>query len=166
VSEAERRFIAVVAHELRSEITLQRTLAEVAHADPAALREMGKRVVATCERQAPLLAALLTLARSESGRLRREPVDFAATLRMSCEPTIITDSGARQRSSRPTNRRPTAPALTRAPLPTGVGPKCLRTDALGLATVPAIANAHDATVTAQARTGSGVGIDAAFFALD
>ena len=44
----------------------------------AALREMGERVVAACERQERLLEALLTLSRSECGRLRREPVDIAA----------------------------------------------------------------------------------------
>jgi signal transduction histidine kinase len=37
---------------------------------------------------------------------------------------------------------------------------------LGLAIVNAIADAHDATVTAQARTGGGLGIDVAFPALD
>ena len=37
---------------------------------------------------------------------------------------------------------------------------------LGLAIVQAIANAHDATVTARARTGGGLGIDVAFPALD
>lgn len=37
---------------------------------------------------------------------------------------------------------------------------------LGLAIVQAIANAHDATVTAHARTGGGLGIDVAFPALD
>lgn len=81
--EAQRRFLAYAAHELRGEITLQLALAEVALADPsadkAALREMGERVVAACERQERLLEALLTLGRSECGRLRREPVDLAAT---------------------------------------------------------------------------------------
>jgi signal transduction histidine kinase len=43
------------------------------------MREMGKGVVAACERQERLLEALLTLARSEYGDLRREPVDLAAT---------------------------------------------------------------------------------------
>jgi signal transduction histidine kinase len=79
VSKAERCLVAYAAHKLRGEITLQRTLAEVALADPkadaAALREMGERVVAATERQARLLDALLTLARSECGRVRREPVD-------------------------------------------------------------------------------------------
>lgn len=40
---------------------------------------MGKGFVAACERQERLLEALLTLARSEYGHLRREPVDLAAT---------------------------------------------------------------------------------------
>src|ERR1700742_3532472 len=75
--------LAFAAHELRGEIALQRTLAEVTLAEPkanaAALRRMGERVVAGCQRQERLLEALLTLARSESGRLRREPVDLAAT---------------------------------------------------------------------------------------
>jgi signal transduction histidine kinase len=81
--ETQQRFLAYAAHELRGEIAVQRTLAEVALGDPnadtAALREMGERVVAACERQERLLAALLTLSRSECGRLRQEPVDLAAT---------------------------------------------------------------------------------------
>jgi len=81
--EAQQRFLAYAAHELRSEVALQRTLTEVALADPsadtAALREMGERVVAACVRQERLLEALLTLSRSECARLRREPVDLAAT---------------------------------------------------------------------------------------
>jgi signal transduction histidine kinase len=82
-SEADRVFVAYAAHELRGSITLQLTLAETTladrNADTAALREMGEGVIAACERQARLIEALLTLARSEHGRLRREPVDLAAT---------------------------------------------------------------------------------------
>ena len=82
-AEADRCFVAYAAHELRGAITVQRTLAEVALADPnantTALRKMGEQVAAACERQARLLDALLTLARSEYGHLRREPVDLAAS---------------------------------------------------------------------------------------
>ena len=82
-SEAERCFVACAAHELRGEVTLQLALAQATLADPnsdtAALREMGKDVIAACERQERLLGALLTLARSEYGPLRRDPVDLAAT---------------------------------------------------------------------------------------
>jgi signal transduction histidine kinase len=80
---AQRLSLAYAAHELRSEIALQRTLAEVALADPnadtTALREMGEQIVVACERQERLLVALLTLSRSKRGDLRREPVDLAAT---------------------------------------------------------------------------------------
>jgi signal transduction histidine kinase len=78
-----QRFLAYAAHELRGSIARQRTVAEVALADPnadtVALREVGERVVATCEQQERLLEALLTLSRGECRRLRRDPVDLAAT---------------------------------------------------------------------------------------
>lgn len=65
----------------RGEITLRRTLAEVALADPnadtAALREMGERVVGACERQERLLEALLTRSRTERVGPRSEHVDLA-----------------------------------------------------------------------------------------
>ncbi len=80
--EAQRRFVSFVAHELRTPIALQRALVEVALADPAAdvtaLRQLGERIVDACARQEHLIEALLTLARSECGRTRKEPVDIAA----------------------------------------------------------------------------------------
>jgi signal transduction histidine kinase len=76
------RFAAYVAHELRAPIALQRTLVEVTLADPdadtAALRAMGERVLASCERQQRLIEALLDLVRGRCGLRRREPVDLAA----------------------------------------------------------------------------------------
>jgi len=219
--EAQQRFLAYAAHELRGEVALQRTLAEVALADPnadtTALREMGERVVVACERQERLLEALLTLARSERGRLRREPVDLAATaagvLRshdhhglsstISLEPTriagdpqlverlvanlvanalrhnipggrleIATYAAAGRATLTIANTGPVIPTaeLTRlfqpfqrlrshaGPPADGVG--------LGLTLVQAIANAHDATVAAQAGAGGGLRIAVAFPALD
>jgi hypothetical protein len=82
-SEADPGLVAYAARELRDEITLQLTLAEVALADPYAgtvtLRDMGEQVVAACERQGRLLDALLALVRSQYGHLRHESVDLAAT---------------------------------------------------------------------------------------
>jgi signal transduction histidine kinase len=82
-AEAQQRFLAWAAHELRGEITLQLTLAQATLADPnahaSALREMGEQILAACWRQERLLEGLLTLARSEHGRLRREAVDLATT---------------------------------------------------------------------------------------
>lgn len=81
--ETQQRFLVYAAHELRGEIAFQLTLAQATLTDPnadlAALREMGEGVVAACWRQERLLEALLTLARSECGHLRREPLDLAAT---------------------------------------------------------------------------------------
>jgi signal transduction histidine kinase len=76
------RFAAYVAHELRAPMALQRALVEVTladpHADTAALREMGERVVKCCMWQERLIEALLDLVRSGRGLTRQEPVDIAA----------------------------------------------------------------------------------------
>jgi signal transduction histidine kinase len=215
-AETQQRFLAYAAHELRGEIALQRTLAEVAlahpNADAAVLREMGERVVVACERHERLLEALLALSGSKCGRLRREPIDLAATAaevlrthehtlrstaaleiaRTTGDPRLIErlianlvanavrhnlpggrlDIGTHTAAGRAiftiANTGPVIPAgeLTRLFQPfqrlnshagrstDGVG--------LGLAIVQAIATSHDATVTAQPRTGGGLAIEVAF----
>jgi signal transduction histidine kinase len=76
------RFAAYVAHELRGPITLQRTLVEVALADPDAdtntLREMGQRVMSALGHQQRLIEGLLDLTRTQSQLRSHEPVDLAA----------------------------------------------------------------------------------------
>lgn len=66
--EAERRFVANASHELRTPLTFERSLLEVALADPEAsagdLRSACERVLASNQQQAQLIDALLTLARS------------------------------------------------------------------------------------------------------
>jgi signal transduction histidine kinase len=217
----QQRFLAYAAHELRGLITRQRTLAEVALADPnadtVALREMGERVVAACERQERLLGALLTLSRSERGPVRREPVDLAATAaqvlrahdhhglrsattlelaRTAGDPQLVEHLVANLVANAVRHNIPggrldivTFTAAGRAVftiantgpvIPTGelqrlfqpfqrlsshVGPSADGVG-LGLAIVQAIADAHDATVNAHARTGGGLGIAVAFPALD
>lgn len=216
-SEADPDFLAYAAHELRGEITLQLTLAEVALANPdadtASLREMGEQVIAACERQHRLLDALLTLSRSEHGQLRCEPVNLTATAaallsahdhhdlrcttalepaQTSGDPQLIerlvanlidnavahnipggrvdlaTHTAAGRATFTIANTGPVIPPgelqrlfqpfqrLGSRPGPStdGVG--------LGLAIVHAIATAHNATVTAQARTGGGLRIDIDF----
>jgi signal transduction histidine kinase len=76
--ESQRQFVANASHELRTPLTLERAILEVTLADPAAgvssLRGACERVLAIGEQQERMIDALLTLARSERGIERREPV--------------------------------------------------------------------------------------------
>jgi signal transduction histidine kinase len=78
---AQRQFVANASHELRTPLARQRTLIEVALADPEpsvdSLRTLCQRVLVTGEQQERLIEALLTLARSQRGLDRREPIDLA-----------------------------------------------------------------------------------------
>jgi len=80
--EAQRQFVANASHELRTPLARQRTLVEVALAEPeptaAALRAVCERVLAAGEQQERLIEALLTLARSQRGLDRTERVDLVA----------------------------------------------------------------------------------------
>jgi signal transduction histidine kinase len=82
--DAQRRFVANASHELRTPLTLERAMIEVALADPKAdvesLRAVCARVLAAGEEQERLIEALLTLARSQRGLERREPVDLRAAV--------------------------------------------------------------------------------------
>jgi signal transduction histidine kinase len=78
---AQRQFVANASHELRTPLTRQRTLVELALTDPhrtvGSLSQTCRRVLAAGEQQERLIEALLTLARSQRGLDRREPVDLA-----------------------------------------------------------------------------------------
>jgi signal transduction histidine kinase len=78
--ESQRRFVANASHELRTPITLERALVEVALADPHpstdSLKDTCRRVLAASEQQERLIEALLTLARSQRGLQTRAPVDL------------------------------------------------------------------------------------------
>lgn len=216
--EGRERFAAYVAHELRTPLATQRALLELALGDPnadvASWREIGEDVLGACRQQERLLEACLTLARSQIGRQRCEPVDLAAVAAEALrahdrgglgrvvvlEPAwtigdrdllerlaanlvsnairhnivggrieVTTRGESRSVHLTVANTGPLVPAaeLCRlfqpfqrfSPNPSdGVG--------LGLAIVQAIADAHDATVTAEARPGGGLGIDVALRALD
>jgi signal transduction histidine kinase len=210
-------FAAYAAHELRGEITLQLALAGLALADPEAdtvtLREMGERVVTSCERQERLLEALLNLTRGEYGQLRREPIDLAATaarvlgahahhpLRRlaTLEPAVMTgdpelierlvtnlvenavrhnipDGRLDLATHTTAGRAVLAIANTGQVIPTGEVHRLFQPfqrlrpspftgadgTGLGLAIVRAIADAHNATLTAQARASGGLVIKVTF----
>jgi signal transduction histidine kinase len=78
---AQRHFVANASHELRTPLTAERTLLQVALADPAAdaatLREACEQVLALGKQTERLIDALLTLATGERGIERREPLDLA-----------------------------------------------------------------------------------------
>ena len=81
---AQRQFVANASHELRTPLARQRTVMEVALADPertvGSLSQACSQALAADEQQERLIEALLTLARSQRGLDRREPVELAAVI--------------------------------------------------------------------------------------
>ena len=97
--EAQRGFVANASHELRTPLTFERSLLEIAlansDASAAELRATCRRVLAGNQHQERLIEALLTLARSQRGLDRREPLDLseiaAALLDPAQEPPVEAD---------------------------------------------------------------------------
>ena len=79
--DSQRRFIANASHELRTPLARQRTIAQVALADPNAteqsLRTAHERVLASGAQQERLIEALLTLARGEAELERPQIIDLS-----------------------------------------------------------------------------------------
>src|ERR1022692_1391125 len=79
--QAQRHFVANASHELRTPLAAERTLLQVALADPDAtaqtLRTTCEELLALGDQQERLIEALLTLASSERGVERWEPFDLA-----------------------------------------------------------------------------------------
>ena len=90
---SQRRFVANASHELRTPLTVIRTELDVTLADPDAtttdLRAMGETVRDATLDTERLIQALLTLARSEGGVTRRDPVDLA-----DCARSAVAQTGA------------------------------------------------------------------------
>lgn len=80
--EAQRRFVANASHELRTPLTFDRTLLQVALADPDAsagtLRAACEELLGSGREQERLIDALLTLATSEQVIAQHESIDLAA----------------------------------------------------------------------------------------
>lgn len=109
---AQRQFVANASHELRTPLARQRTLLEVALRDSGttarSLRETMRRVLVTGEQQERLIEALLTLARSQRGLDRREPLDLAD---VTGDALAASEAGARGRGLRVHAALGHAPAL-------------------------------------------------------
>jgi signal transduction histidine kinase len=82
---SQRHFVANASHELRTPLTAERTVLQVALADPDAtvdsLRAACKDVLVLGEAQERLIEALLTLASGEQGVQQREPFDLTVVAR-------------------------------------------------------------------------------------
>jgi signal transduction histidine kinase len=82
--DSQRRFVANASHELRTPLAAERTLLQVTLADPGAtaetLRAACEQLLSLGAQQERLIDALLTLATSQQGIDRWEPVDIAAVV--------------------------------------------------------------------------------------
>ena len=78
--DAQRRFVGNASHELRTPLAINRTLLEVAVAEPDAsedVRRLAAPLLATNARSERLIEGLLLLARSEQALGEHRPVDLA-----------------------------------------------------------------------------------------
>ncbi len=79
--ESQRRFVANASHELRTPLSAGRALLQVAVADPDAtvdsLKAACQEALDLGDQQEHLIAALLTLATSQRGLARAQPLDLA-----------------------------------------------------------------------------------------
>jgi signal transduction histidine kinase len=109
---AQRQFVANASHELRTPLARQRTLVEVALRDPdpsvGSLQAVCQRVLAAGEEQERLIEALLTLARSQRGLDRSEPLDLAAVTENAVQ---ASEAGSQSRGLRVHTALAEAPAL-------------------------------------------------------
>jgi signal transduction histidine kinase len=80
---SQRRFVANASHELRTPLTVMRTAIDVTLAKPSPtpqqFADLATRVRRSVDRAEHLIDALLTLAVSEQGPARAEPVDLATS---------------------------------------------------------------------------------------
>jgi signal transduction histidine kinase len=93
---AQRNFVASAAHELRTPLTLDKTLLQVVLRNPRSTTEQwratGAELLESGLQQERTLEALLTLATSEAGIGRHEPVDLAKVVTAGLGP-VRADAG-------------------------------------------------------------------------
>ena len=79
--QSQRRFTGNASHELRTPLAINRTLLEVALADPDVppqTEQLAKALLMTNERSERMIEGLLALARADNALVDPSPVDFAA----------------------------------------------------------------------------------------
>ncbi|WP_344967315.1 sensor histidine kinase [Salinactinospora qingdaonensis] len=101
--DGQRRFVASASHELRTPLAINRTLLEVALADPEAsadLKTVGRTLLETNSRHERLIDGLLFLAKSDRELEVRASVDLGevSTTVLSQLSAEIEDSGLRLRT--------------------------------------------------------------------
>ncbi len=92
--EAQQRFVADAAHQMRTPLTGLKTQAQFAmrETDPEALRHALRQIATGVDRAGRLINQLLTLARTEGGELASEtaqPVDLSLLLRETVEDWVM-----------------------------------------------------------------------------
>ncbi len=92
--EAQQRFVADAAHQMRTPLTGLKTQAQFAmrEADPEALRHALRQIATGVDRAGRLINQLLTLARTEGGDQASEtarPLDLSLLLRESVEDWVM-----------------------------------------------------------------------------
>ena len=96
--DSQRRFVANASHELRTPLAVQRALAEVALADPAATpqtRKLCERLLVTNERSERIIEGLLVLAKSERGLDNKRPVRLDEVTVKVLEATVVEETELR-----------------------------------------------------------------------
>lgn len=161
--DSQRHLVANASHELRTPLAAERTVLQVALADPAAsadsLRSACQQVLELGEQQERLIDALLMLTVSRRGLLQRQAVDLAdVTSRIVRDRSALAaDHGVRVHTS-------LAPAVVAgdAPLVESLVANLVDNAGLGLAIVQSIAAAHGASLAARAGPDGGLDITATF----
>ncbi|MFF3853204.1 sensor histidine kinase [Micromonospora sp. NPDC002575] len=89
---AQARFIANASHELRTPLTVARTTLQVGLAtkDPARINRVREELLRNNDRCIALINGLLTLARGEHGRRRREAVELDEIVRQAAAESAAT----------------------------------------------------------------------------
>ncbi|MCB4359708.1 sensor histidine kinase N-terminal domain-containing protein [Quatrionicoccus australiensis] len=92
--EAQQRFVADAAHQMRTPLTGLKTQAQFAmrETDPAALRHALRQIATGVDRAGRLVNQLLTLARTEGGepaQQKHEPLDLALLVREVVEDWVM-----------------------------------------------------------------------------